>query len=65
MPEVFFFSLEAAELSDEAAKASHKVARKNFTYSQNEQLPDGLIAQLVEHCIGITVIKICLSFLAL
>ena len=40
-------------MSGEAAKASRKVARKNITYSQNDQLPDGLIAQLVEHCIGI------------
>ena len=34
------------------------VASKNFTYSQNDQLPDGLIAHLVEHRIGITVVKI-------
>ena len=58
VPEEFFFSLEATELSGEAPKASREVARKNITYSQNDQLPDGLIAQLVEHCIGITVVKI-------
>ena len=60
VPEVFFFFLlEATELSGEAANASRvKWREKNITYSQNDQLPDGLIAQLVEHCIRITVIKI-------
>ena len=46
------------ELSGKAAKASREVARKNITYSQNNQLPDGLIARLVEHCIGTSVVKI-------
>ena len=32
--------------------------KKNITYSPNNQLPDGLIARLVEHCIGTSVVKI-------
>ena len=27
---------------------------KGITYSKSDQLPDGLIAQLVKHCTGIT-----------
>ena len=53
-----FFSLKATEMSGEAAKASRKAARKNITNSQNDQLLDGLMAQLVEDCISIAQVKI-------
>ena len=41
-----------------AKETSREVARKNITYSQNNHLPDGLFARLVEHCIGTSVVKI-------
>ena len=45
-------------MSGKAAKASRKAATKNITNSQNDQLLDGLMAQLVEECIGIAQVKI-------
>ena len=53
-----FFLLEETEMIGEAAKASREVARKNITSSQNDQLLDGLMAQVVEDCIGIAQVKI-------
>ena len=56
-PEVFL-SLQKNEMSGEAARASRKAATKNISNSQNDQLLDGLMAQLVEDCIGIAQVKI-------
>ena len=58
MPEVFFSRWGATELSGEVAKASLEGARKNIANSQNDQLPDGLIAQLEKHGIGMAEVKI-------
>ena len=54
----FFSRWGATELSGEVAKASLEGARKNITNSQNDQLPNGLIAQLEKHGIGIAEVKI-------
>ena len=42
----------------EAAKASREAARKNITNSQNDQLLDGLMAQVLKDCISIAQVKI-------
>ena len=57
VPEVFF-SLEATEMSGEAARRVAKRREKIITNSQNDQLLHDLIAQLVEDCIGIVQVKI-------
>ena len=57
MPEVFF-SLEATEMSGEAARRVAKRREKIITNSQNDQLLHGLMAQLVEDCIGIVQVEI-------
>ena len=51
VPQVFF-------LVGGGSQGESRSGEKNITYSQNDQLPDGLIPQLVERCIGITVVKI-------
>ena len=45
-------------MSGEAAKANREAAIKNITNPQNDQLLDGLMAQLVEDCTGIAQVKI-------
>ena len=55
----FFFLLGGDRIERRSREGeSRDDEKKSITYLQNDQLPDGLIAQLVEHCIGITVVKI-------
>ena len=55
VPEVFFL-VEGDRIERRSQVAKRR--QKNITNSQNDQLLDGLIAQLVEDCIGIAQVKL-------